>query len=434
MGCRDKPGNDKGVVGVELDDIDTARFAGREGKAMQFAMRLLVQAAEIMGAPYLIPIRFAHIDACFYTGQAHVDFARYLGENGAKLAVTTWTNTGVVSLADPTLRPETSDPEMVNGARELMQLYVQLGCKPTWTCAPYQLPGGPKFGDNIAAAESNAVSYYNSVVGCRTNKYGDYLDVSCALIGKVPFAGLHTDEGRLAHLHFDCAALPEECRNSDLFPHLLGHRMGSIAGSRVAAISGLSKGMTKDGGRAISAGAAASGGVALWHGVGVTPEAPELAAIFKGGETIDVTADDLRRAHGELTSASDGPLDAVALGAPHFSFDEFAKVVWLLGGRRVKTGLPCFISTSRAVRQLIAANGWLAPLEAAGFQVPVDVCTYYSPRIPALRGRVMTNAAKWAYYAPGMLGVEVAFGSLRECVESAVRGEVWREPNSWLVR
>ncbi|MBC8036117.1 MAG: DUF521 domain-containing protein, partial [Rhizobiales bacterium] len=133
---------------VELDTIDSARLAGSEGKAMQLAMGLLVRAAEIMGAPRLIPIGFAHIDACFYTGRAHVDFARYLVDNGAKLAVTTWTNNGVVSLADPALRPEASDPTMVKGARELMQLYARLGCTPTWTCAPYQLPGGPKFGDH----------------------------------------------------------------------------------------------------------------------------------------------------------------------------------------------------------------------------------------------------------------------------------------------
>ena len=67
-----------------------------------------------------------------------------------------------------------------------MQLYEALGCKPVWTCAPYQLPGGPKLGDHIVAGESNAVTFYNSVIGARTNKYGDYLDVACALIGKAP--------------------------------------------------------------------------------------------------------------------------------------------------------------------------------------------------------------------------------------------------------
>ena len=84
-----------------------------------------------------------------------------------------------------------------------------------------------------------------------------------------------------------------------------------------------------------------------------------------------------------------------------------------------------------SVRELARARGWIAELETAGIEVPVDVCTYHSPRVRGLKGRVMTNAAKWAYYAPGMLGVEVAFGSLRECVESAVRGEVWRDPALW---
>ena len=184
---------------LDLSREDQDRLAGREGKAMALAMALVVRAADILGASRLIPISFAHIDACFYTGQSHLDFVRFLLDHGARLAVPTWTNNGVVSLADPELRPERTDAEFLGGARELMELYGRLGCTPTWTCAPYQLASGPRFGDHIAVGESNAVAYYNSVVGARTNKYGDYLDVACALIGKVPEAGLHTEIGR-AHV------------------------------------------------------------------------------------------------------------------------------------------------------------------------------------------------------------------------------------------
>jgi hypothetical protein len=102
----------------------------------------------------------------------------------------------------------------------------------------------------------------------------------------------------------------------------------------------------------------------------------------------------------------------------------------MLDGRKVKT--TTYISTSRGIREMLAAKGWHKTLQDAGITIPVDVCTYYSPKIQNLKGRVMTNAAKWAYYAPGMLGVEVCFGSLKECVESAVRGEVWRDPTLWL--
>ncbi len=416
---------------MELPESIRAQLAGDHGPAMQLAARLVVKAADIMRAERLIPISFAHLDACFYTGQAHVDFVRFLTENGATLAVETWTNNGVVSLADPTLRPHAEDPEMVEGAAALMHLYERLGTMPTWTCAPYQLPGGPQLGDHIAVGESNAVSYYNSVVGARTNKYGDYLDVACALTGYAPDAGLHRDAGRRAELHIDASALPEHWRREDIFAHLIGHHAGRLAGRRVPVISGLTSDVPKQALKAISSAAASSGGVELWHGAGVTPEAPELGAVFEGGETQRVTAEDLARAHRELSTTQDGPLDAVALGTPHFGLGEFEQLVWLFDGRRVKTGLPMLVSTSRGVRQMAAARGWIAALEDSGVEVPVDICTYHSPRVRGLRGRVMTNAAKWAYYAPGMLGVEVAFGSLKECVESAIRGEVWRDPALW---
>lgn len=416
---------------MEMPGSARALLAGERGTAMQLAMRLVLRAAEIMEAERLIPISFAHLDACFYTGRAHVDFVRFLIENGASLAVETWTNNGVVSLADGTLRPEGEDPETVRGAGELMRLYERLGARPTWTCAPYQLAGGPRFGDHIAVGESNAVSYYNSAVGARTNKYGDYLDVACALTGLAPDAGLHRSAARLASLHIDCTALPAAWRREDIFAHLAGHIMGRRAGRRVPAISGLAADTPQHALKAISSAGASSGGVELWHGVGVTPEAPDLASVLRGTETHRLSAQDLADAHRELSTAADGPLDAVALGTPHFGFAEFAELVRLVDGRRIRPGLPFLVSTSRGVRELVRARGWLAELERAGIEVPVDVCTYHSPRVRGLKGRVMTNAAKWAYYAPGMLGVGVAFGSLRECVESAIRGEVWRDPGLW---
>jgi predicted aconitase len=39
-----------------------------------------------------------------------------------------------------------------------------------------------------------------------------------------------------------------------------------------------------------------------------------------------------------------------------------------------------------------------------------------------VQGRVMTNSAKWAFYAPGNLGVGVFFAGLEACVATAVSG------------
>jgi hypothetical protein len=315
-----------------------------------------------------------------------------------------------------------------------MQIYASLGARPVWTCAPYQLPGRPGFGAHIVAGESNAVAFYNSVLGARTNKYGDYLDVACAMVGKAPLAGLHLDEARAGELLLETSAIPGDLMREDIFYHLLGHCLGRRAGQRIPVVAGLPADCSEDNLKAVSAAAAASGGVALWHAVGRTPEAPDLESAFHGRKAppaFKLTKDDLIFAHRELSSGSDGPLAMVALGTPHFSLAEFGELAAHLGNRSVKPGLKLYVSTSRFVRDLAAKRGWTEALDRAGATIVVDTCTYYSPAVRGASGRVMTNAAKWAYYAPGMLGLEVVFGSLRECVESAVRGEVWRDPRLW---
>ncbi len=303
-----------------------------------------------------------------------------------------------------------------------------------WTCAPYQLPGGPELGDQIVGSESNAVAYYNSVVGARTNKYGDFLDACTGLVGRVPFAGLHTDEGRRGERVFDVSALPERLRETEVFCHVLGHLVGSMTGADVPVIVGLPESTTLDSLKGISAASAASGGVGLFHAVGVTPEAPTLEAACQDQapkEIVSVTAGMIETARDSLSSAKPGPLEMVALGTPHFSYTEFERLVSLMDSRKVHPDLTVYVSTSRHVAALAEEKGWLAELDLSGVTVTVDTCTYFAPAVKAARGRVMTNSAKWAYYAPGMLPVEVAFGSLEDCVESAIHGEVRRDDKVW---
>ncbi len=417
---------------LNLNDDCAAMLYGDQGPALQFAMQLVKRAASAMGASELVPVSFAHIDACFYAGRAHVDFARFMLEAGAKFNIPAWTNNGLVSLTDENIRdPKT---EMARGAKELMQLYAKLGCRTVWTCAPYQLPGGPVLGDHIVVGESNAVSFYNAAVGARTNKYGDYLDVACGLTGYAPLSGLHTDAGRRAQILFDTSAVPDTLKQQDIYFHLLGTFIGQSAGKQIPAIDALDPDAGEDALKAISAAAAAAGGVEHWHGIGRTPEAPDRQTAFAGLDPVKrvpVTLDTLSAARRSLTSASDGPVEMVALGTPHFSFTEFADLVPMLQGRKINPATKLYISTSRHVRDLAAQNGWIDALEKAGAEIIVDTCTYFSPAVRGCRGRVMTNAAKWAWYAPGMLGVEVCFGSLAECAETAVRGEVWRDANLW---
>ena len=408
-------------------------LAGKFGHAARFAMETVLAAAHIDRAERLIDISFAHIDACFYNGRAHLDFVNFMLDNGARLAVPSWTNNGLVSLNDLSLRDPAQSREM-REAHELMLAYVRLGCKPVWTCAPYQLPGRPEFGEHIVGSESNAVSFYNSVIGARSNKYGDYLDVCAAITGRVPYSKLHRDEFRAAGLLFDVSALAPAVLGNDLFYHLLGHVVGDRSGHRVPAILGLPADCSEDDLKAISAAASSSGAVPLFHALGITPEAPTLDAACQGGvvsETIEVTSADLNRARAELGGDHAAPLRAIALGTPHFSFTEFERLLDLLANRPVAGGIDFYLTTSRHVFEQADAQGWTDRLADAGVRIITDTCTYFSPVINNLQGKVMTNSAKWAYYAPGMLPVQAVIGSLRECVESAVSGVVMLD-SEWL--
>ena len=419
-------------AGIDLTEYDRALLSGNEGDAARLAMQVLLRMADVAGAKRFIDITCAHIDSCLYHGQAGLDFATRLADGGARVRVPATLNVSSLDLLHPHLYR--GDGETAAAARRLMDTYVAMGCTPTWTCAPYQLQQRPAYGEHIAWAESNAIVFANSVLGARTDRYGDFIDICAAITGRVPDAGLHRTENRRGRIVFSLNGLEPRLRESDVLLPVLGHLVGSIAGRLIPVLDGLSPGFCdEDRLKAFGAAAASSGAVALFHVVGVTPEAPSLAAALHGipaDRTIVVTAEMLHSARDELTTAA-GALAAVSLGTPHFSLTEFERLMPLIETLRIATGLDFYISTGRDVLAQVRARGWLGIIERAGITIVTDTCTYITPILRHRHGTVMTNSAKWAYYAPGNLGIDVAFGSLAECIRSAELGRVWRDDTLW---
>jgi hypothetical protein len=411
---------------MKLTDAEAHWLSGGEGKAQQLAMRLVVAAAEASGALELVPIDFAHINSCHYSGKLSLDFAEFLLAEGAQLSVPTHTNASLVDRATPGLRPEEDFPEEVAGALRLMDIYEQLGCTPMWSCAPYQQSEGrPGLGQQIVGSESNAVGFFNSVLGARTNKYGDLLDISAAIVGRVPLVGLHTAEGRLATHLFELQ-LPDETLTDPRLPHVLGLILGRGADTAVPVIVGLPA-AEEDDLKAMAAAAATAGAVEMFHVVGITPEAPTLDDATGGRVPELTTLVDARLVSstlGSLSTIAAGPVSAVCLGTPHFSIAEFGELVRTLGQAHTHPSVTVIVTTSRSVWAEVQLRGWNTLLGAAGIEVVLDTCTYYLPRSTGVTGTVMTNSAKWAYYAPGMLQVDVVFASLVDCVASAVAGKI----------
>jgi len=416
---------------LALEPRDHAMHIGEHGPAAMLAMRMIVRLAEMMGAEALLDISGAHIDSCLYHGEVGLDFALRLAADGARVAVPTTLNVSSLDLLHPELYR--GDDHTRDQALALMAAYEEMGCRTTWTCAPYQLDDRPHFGEHIAWAESNAIVFANSVLGARTHRYGDFIDICCAITGRAPAAGLHLDENRRAEVIFDVTAVPEQLLALDVAYPVLGHHLGRAAGSRVSVIVGLPAETSEDRLKAIGSAAASSGPVGMFHVVGSTPEAPTVEAAIGGGKVPveRVTTADLRRARDQLCTTASTRLGAVSLGTPHYSIAELGRLIKVLDGRQIHPDVEVYASTGRDIALELGLRGWDTVLSAAGIQLVTDTCTYITPILGDVEGVAMTDSAKWAYYAPGNLGLEVVFGSLEDCVESAVAGEVRRDHSVW---
>ena len=129
----------------------------------------------------------------------------------------------------------------------------------------------------------------------------------------------------------------------------------------------------------------------------------------------------LRQARASLNHG-EGPLGAISVGTPHFSVAELATLADMMNGQ--STRVPFYVNTSRDALSRAEASGTIAVIDGFGATIVTDTCTYITPILHDVRGVVMTNSAKWAFYAPGNLGVDVVFAGLDACIASAVYGEL----------
>lgn len=444
---------------LHLTPAERAHLVGENGDATAMAMRIVVAAAELLGAERLVEIASAHIDGCLHHGDGGVEFAEALVAGGGRMAVPTTLNVGALDLLHPeVVRADGHKTEM---ARRQMDAYVTMGAQPTFTCAPYQVGHEPEAGTQVAWGESNAIAFVNSVLGARTERYGDFLDACCALTGRAPLHGLHLTKNRRATVVVDAREVPDELKSRDVFYPVLGTWLGLAVGQEIAVIDGLPASTTRDQLKALGAAAASSGAVALFHVAGVTPEAPTVDAALTlglgegaddntsgeggretgageaaegdpgvGARRIVLTAEALRSTLDRLSTADrTETIDAVAIGSPHASEDELRDLARLVSGKRL--AVPFYACTARDTLAGVEDDGTAARLEAAGVQVVVDTCVVVTPILPRSDGVLMTNSGKFAHYGPSNTGYEVLYGSLEDCVQSAETGAVRRDEALW---
>ncbi|SDP30744.1 aconitase X [Desulforhopalus singaporensis] len=412
------------------DEQDTLQ--GNHGEAARLAMAVIVDIGELFGAEELIPVSQAHIDTTIYMVDAGVEFVEKLCELGARFSIPTQLNPSAVDLQ----RPEKlrADGEILEKSRRLERAYLKMGAIPTWTCAPYQQGLVPMFGEQIAWGESNAIAFANSILGARTNRYADLMDICVAIIGKAPGFGLHLTRNRKAQLLVKLADIgSDRFRDKTLFP-LLGFVFGELAGDRIGALEGMPKDVEVDDLKAFSAAAASSGAVGLFHIIGVTPEAQTREMAFQGEapeKTLEITSQMIQNAEDRLRTTNGREADLISLGCPHYSAVQFSRLRDCFAGRKVHDSVSFWVNTSRSVYSWIENSGVLQELEQAGVTVFVDGCPLQYPKKNWNFTVAMSDSAKFANYCFSQTGLEVAFGSMADCVETAVYGKIIRRGLSW---
>lgn len=412
---------------LELSETDRAMLAGDAGTAAAQAMRILCAMAANQGATRLVDVSQGHIDGCIYASPANLVFAEAMADLGGTVRIPTTMN--AISVDRQNWRAQGVAPDFGLPAQRLADAYVRMGCRPSFTCAPYLLETAPKAGEVIGWSESNAVIYANAVLGARTAKHPDFLDLCIALTGRAPLAGVYLDAARKARRVID-VDLPEGI--DDGFWPLIGYLAGQRAPDRIPLLRGLASGRpSRDDLKALCAAFGTTSASPMLHIEGVTPEADGAAAA--DADHASITRDDLRAAWAQLNG---GPatVELVAIGSPHASLRECRDLAEGLAGRSRHPLTHVIVTAGREVIGQAAAKGLLARLRASGVQVVPDICwcSISEPVFPPVTRTVMTNSGKYAHYGPGLSGRAVRLGSLSDCITAALTGSAAPRQPDWL--
>lgn len=415
------------TTALELSETDRAMLDGDAGKAAAQAMRILCAMAANQGATRLVDVTQGHIDGCIYASPANLVFAEAMADLGGTVRIPTTMN--AISVDRQNWRAQGVSPDFGLPAQQLADAYVRMGCRPSFTCAPYLLETAPRAGDVIGWSESNAVIYANAVLGARTAKHPDFLDLCIALTGRAPLAGVYLDAARKARRVID-VDLPEGI--DDGFWPLIGYLAGQRAPDRIPLLRGLASGRpSRDDLKALCAAFGTTSASPMLHIEGVTPEADGAAA--EDADRAPITRDDLRAAWAQLNG---GPaaVELVAIGSPHASLRECRDLAEGLAGRPRHPLTHVIVTAGREVIGQAAAEGLLARLRASGVQVVPDICwcSISEPVFPPVTRTVMTNSGKYAHYGPGLSGRAVRLGSLSDCITAALTGSAAPRQPDWL--
>ena len=419
-----------------LADDEKAMLNGAGGIAQQKAMELLVRYAEALGAERFVDTKNIagvpgsstlflqkYFEEQAGDGSFEAVFSLYDLDAGEVMSVPSATGNCCHLQGGMDLQHWTDlgmSPEAMQHQRDDEAELVRRGVRIMKTCTPYLAGNLPVQGEHCAWMESSAVVYCNSVIGARTNTEGRESTSAAMLTGKIPDWGFHRDEHRYAS-HLIAVETPVE---TVMDWGMLGYFIGYAVEENIPVLTGAIRQADPLRHKHFGAAAASSGGVEMYHMVGVTPEAENLEMALGGRKpvvTIQYGDKERRRVYETLNAnGRDTNVDYVMLGCPHASIDQFREVARLLDGKKINTHLWMF--TSRAVKTVADMTGFTKKIEDAGGLVMTDTCSAIARAVPKGTKVVALDSAKQTHYLPAMVDVEAWFGTTEDCINAALTG------------
>ncbi len=381
---------------MNLTPEQEAMVAGESGAALGLAMRTLIDYGKAFGAARMVPIKSAHLAMSFGVGfmGAYYRILERLVAEGAKVRVPTTVN--------PRPGNELNLKNRVAFMRQksLERMFAALGVTPNYSCVCYEDANIPARGDVVVWAESSAVIYANSVLGARSNRNSVLVDVCSAVTGCTPEFGYLLDENRRGH-----TLVRLDIRKMDA--PALGFVLGKRVVDKVPVLEhhAFSRGEFKNMGGAM----AASGAVALFHVEGVTPEAPDLHAVFDGPpkRVITVTQDDLDALRKRE------PPDMVIFGCPQMMYEEAIEIGRHFAGRRVSR--PTWFCMVPSALARFETTDLYHQVKEAGVEIhPFCPVAALTVRQGLRKMKILTASGKMYYYLEGS-----HYGSVEDCLRAS---------------
>ena len=411
---------------MRLTDRERRMRDGEAGEAARWAIEQQIAVGEFFGAERFVPVSSVHMMGdTEVMGEVGLAFVDRLVAQGARFVVPVTTNARCVDFERAAAVRQRA--ELVECEGRLVGRLRALGAMLVDTCINYQTVYQPQRGEHLAWGDTGTVIWANSVAGARTNYEAGPAAVAAGLTGVTPAYGYHRDAQRAGGIRFEVRCEPRDWADWGALGGIIGRR--TLDYWTVPVLTGIRAAPGGDDLKHFGAALASYGSCAMYHMVGVTPEARDEAEAFRGRPpAVSVVVDeDALRAFYDSYPAERPEVDVVVFSGPQLSLLELRRLTELLAGRKVHSGTALIVTTNFANREVAARLGYVGTIEAAGGMVLSGVCWYIMEpaRMAAAFGwqTVLTNSAKLANIIAGYRLTPI-LRRTETCIEAAVAGRL----------